>query len=154
MGIVGQCAAYVEFDVSAIPAGATVNAATVTLWAAYLDGTIQFSPVVSPWDEMTITWNNRPGNWTPTLSYPISRGEPGGPCYWGCALSFDVTGIVQHWVDEFNNGLLITADTGYTSFMMASSDNLTHPHPMLTVDYTEPLAVEGSTWGAIKSLCR
>jgi hypothetical protein len=154
MGFVTQSAAYIEFDISAIPAGSTINWATLTLYADYLDGTIYFAPVVAPWEESTITWNNRPSNLDPTLSYPISRGDPSGPCYWGCALAFDITDIVQVWVDQFNYGVRVIADTGYVSFMMASGDNMSHPRPMLTIDYTEPLGVEESTWGAIKMLYR
>ena len=156
MGIVSSRAAYIEFDLSTLPAGSTVLSAIITLWAEYRDGYIYFQPVASAWDEMSITWANQPGTLPPQLSYPISRGEPGGPCYWGCNWPFDITSIVQYWVGQpqSNFGLRVLAGTGNVGWLMASSDNDTHPRPRLVVYYTVSSAVEETTWGKAKSLYR
>lgn len=153
IGLVSYFAAFVEFDLSSIPAGTIINSATITLWAEYRDGQIYFKPVDSAWDEMSITWNDQPSTLSPEISYPISRGDPDGDCYWGCPWEFDITSIVQYWIDNSNYGLRIVADTPGIGWMMASSDNLTHPRPILTVEYS-PLGVEQASWGLIKGYYR
>jgi hypothetical protein len=154
IGLISNAAAFIEFDLSAIPAGSTIDLATIALWAEYQDGQIYFEPAAASWDEMTVTWNNQPAALMPSISWPISRGDPSGPCYWGCTLTFDITGIVQYWIDHSNFGLRITADTPGLGWMMASSDNLAKPRPALTVSYTEGVGTEPYTWGGIKSLFR
>ena len=152
IGLISNAAAFIEFDLSSIPAGSTIDSATVTLWARYMDGQIYFEPAASAWDEMSITWNNQPAALTPRISWPISRGAPSGPCYWGCNLTFDITGIVQFWVANSNFGLRVGADTPGYGWIMASSDNLTYPRPALAVSYTEGVGTESYTWGGIKML--
>jgi len=156
MGLLSSRAAFIEFDLSSLPAGSTVLSARITLWAEYRDGQIHFEPVASAWDEMSITWANQPTTLPPQVSYPISRGEPDGPCYWGCSWPFDISSIVQYWASDpqSNFGLRVAANTGSIGWLMASSDNVTHPRPKLTVLYTGPDAVEATTWGKTKSLYR
>ena len=153
IGLVSYYAAFIEFDLSSIPVGSTINSAIITLWARYFDGQIYFRPVISAWDEMSITWDNQPATLLPEISYPISRGLPDGPCYWGCAWDFDITSIVQYWVDNSNFGLKVVSDTPPTGALMASSDNLTYPRPKLTVEHSA-LATEQTSWGTIKELYR
>ena len=153
IGLISYFAAFIEFDLSSIPAGSTIDSAIITLWAEYLDGQIYFRPVISAWDEMSITWDDQPSTLSPEISYPISRGDPGGPCYMGCALDFDITSIVQYWIDNSNFGLRVTADTPGVGWLMASSDNLTYPTPKLTVEYGTG-GVEQASWGVIKNLYR
>ncbi len=153
IGIISYFAAFIEFDLSSIPAGSTINSAIITLWAEYRDGQIYFRPVTSAWDEMSITWNNQPSTLPPEVSHPISRGEPDEDCYFGCPWNFDITSIVQYWIDNSNFGLRVTADTPTIGWMMASSDNLTRPTPKLTVDYGT-VGVEETSWGKIKNIYR
>ncbi len=156
MGILSSRAAFIEFDLSSMPAGSTVLSAKITLWAEYRDGLIYFEPVASAWNEMSITWANQPSTLPPQVSHPISRGEPGDPCYWGCSWPFDITSIVQYWASDpqLNFGLRVAADTGSIGWLMASSDNIAYPRPRLTVLYTGPVAVEATTWGKTKALYR
>jgi hypothetical protein len=153
IGLISTSAAFIEFDLSTLPEGAVINSATITLWAKYIDGQIYFKPVISAWDEMSITWDNQPGTLLPEISYPISRGEPDGPCYMGCAWEFDITSIVQYWIDNSNFGIWVAADTPGFGWLMISSDNLTYPTPKLTVEYST-LAAEQTSWGTIKELYR
>jgi hypothetical protein len=153
IGLISNAAAFVEFDLSSLPAGVTLISATITLFARYEDGQIYFRPVISAWDEMSITWDNQPATLLPEISYPISRGAPDGPCYWGCAWDFDITSIVQYWLDNSNFGIRIMADTPGLGWWMASSDNLTYSAPKLTVEYST-LGVEETSWGAIKGYYR
>lgn len=153
IGLISTAAAFIEFDLSSLPEGATIISATITLFAEYRDGQIYFKPVISAWDEMSITWDNQPATLLPEISYPISRGEPDGPCYWGCAWDFDITSIVQYWFDNSNFGIRVIANTPGFGWWMASSDNLIYSKPKLTVEYSA-LGVEQVSWGAIKGYYR
>jgi hypothetical protein len=147
IGLVSYAAAFIEFDLSAIPAGATVNSAVITLWAEYREGQIYFRPVVAAWDEMTITWDNQPSVFIPEISHPITT------CSIGCSLDFDITGIVQYWIENPNYGLRVVADSPNLGWLMASADNLTKPKPILTVEYSL-VGVDETSWGTIKNLYR
>ncbi|MBI5407727.1 MAG: DNRLRE domain-containing protein [Nitrospirae bacterium] len=129
-----QHAAYVQFDLSSIPVGSTILSAKIALWAEYMDGTIYFRRVTSSWDEMTITWNNQPSTDIPEITAPIARTAE---CYWGCIWAFEITGLVQSWVDnpDQNHGLRVNADTPGIGWLMASSDNSTYPTPKLEIEY-------------------
>jgi hypothetical protein len=153
IGLISYYAAFIEFDLSSIPMGSTINSATITLWARYYDGQIFFRPVISAWEEMSITWDNQPSTGPPEVSYPISRGLPDGPCYWGCTWDFDITTIIQYCIDNSNFGVKIAANTPGIGWLMASSDNLTYPKPKLTVEYSM-VGVGQNSWGAIKCLYR
>jgi hypothetical protein len=147
IGLVSNAAAFIEFDLSEIPEGSTVNSATITLWAEYRESQVYFRPVAAEWDEMTITWDNQPSTSVPEISYPVST------CTSGCSVEFDITGIVRYWLENPNYGLKVVADSPNLGWMMASSDNLTKPKPTLTVEYSL-VAVDESSWGAIKNLYR
>ena len=153
IGLILYYTAFIEFDLSSIPIGSTINSATITLWARYYDGQIFFSPVISAWEEMSVTYDNQPSTTPPEVSYPISRGLPEGPCYWGCTWDFDITPVIQYCIDNSNLGLRVAANTPGIGWLMASSDNLTYPKPKLTVDFST-VAIGQTTWGAIKCLYR
>ena len=110
--------ALVQFDLSSVPSGSTVTAATLELQATGIDGllTIDAYQVQQSWSETTVTWNQRSSgtNWstaggafdaTPLDS--ISTNQTG-------IHSFDVTSLVQDWVDGAaqNYGLLIGSPDG------------------------------------------
>ncbi|MBN2390925.1 MAG: fibronectin type III domain-containing protein, partial [Anaerolineae bacterium] len=86
--------ALVRFDLSAIPNGATINAAT---FGAYLETaggvesvTVGLATVTSPWEEMTVTANSAPAVGAEAATQTI-----------GSALNtwytWDVTSLVQEW---------------------------------------------------------
>jgi hypothetical protein len=156
IGLISYSAAFIGFDLSSIPQGSTVISATITLWGAYQNGQIYFRPAAADWDELAITWDNQPGTVGIQASYPISRGDPSGPCYWGCTMDFDITSIVQYWIDNpsLDFGLWVGGDTPGLGWLMAAGDNLSHPRPKLVVMYRVPLGVEPATWGSIKELYR
>jgi hypothetical protein len=151
-------AGFVEFDLAAVPAGAVVTAAQLELWGEYRDGTVTLDAVSAGWDETTLTWATRPGTVSPSLalSYPVSRGAPSGPCYWGCTMSFDVTSIAHAWIEDgvANHGFRIVGDTPGIGWMMASSDNVSYPRPLLRVQYDVNTPVSGTSWGQLKTLYR
>jgi hypothetical protein len=158
IGLPGYGAGLAQFDVSAVPPGALVTSATIALWAKYMDGQLTLSPLAESWDEMSATWVFQPAVASPSMdvTYPISRGAPTGPCWMGCVQSFDVTNIVQYWVDNpsLNRGLKIVGDTPGYGWLMASSDNLGSPRPLLTVEYDITAPSLATSWGSIKSRYR
>ena len=55
---------------------------------------------------------------------------------------------------EVGFGLRILGNTGSVGWLMASSDNLSYPHPLLTVTYDDATASTPTSWGTIKSRYR
>ncbi|MCH7585702.1 MAG: DNRLRE domain-containing protein, partial [Acidobacteria bacterium] len=92
---------FVRFDISSIPAGATIDSATLTLCATAVPGTTRtydVHQVTSGWVETTLTWNLQP---TVVATATDSATTPGAP---GC-MTWTVTADVQAWADgTTNNG--------------------------------------------------
>lgn len=133
----------VEFDLSSVPAGATIINATLTLpWVsgsgsqnAPLD--MIFAPFSGPWAESTITWNNRPGRDSAnsvTGTFPLSGFNP---------TQNDLTPLVQKWIDGTvaNNGVEISipgweAETFRAKYFLQKE--ATGPASTMQVTYGEP----------------
>lgn len=96
----------VRFDVTGIPAGSTVTAATLSM---YHDGSTTDSLVVlakritATWSESLVRWNNMPNRITPQGIRAINRAA--GRYEW------EVVPIVQGWVDGTfgQHGLMLEA---------------------------------------------
>src|ERR1035437_3656961 len=72
--------AFITFDLSALPASAQVNKATLQLFLTGFthSGTISVYPVLGPWAELTLTHNNAPIlGATPVSSDRLSRARAG-----------------------------------------------------------------------------
>ncbi len=98
----GQAArGFVQFDVSSIPAGSTINSATLNLCAVLVPNATRaynVHRVTAGWAEGTITWNNQP---PVAATATDSATTPAAP---GC-MTWTVTTDVQAWVDgTANNG--------------------------------------------------
>jgi hypothetical protein len=98
----------IKFDVSAIPAGTSITQATLRLYLgsscdyANRSHTVQVYRTSGNWAEMSVTWNSKPGY---AEGYGSSSLRSLG---WGW-YSFDVTGLVQGWVNGSfaNQGLML-----------------------------------------------
>ena len=92
---------FAKFDISSIPAGSTINSATLTLCATQVANatrTYNVHRVTGTWAEGTITWNNQP-----TVAGVIT-GSAATPPTPAC-MTWTVTTDVQAWVDgTANNG--------------------------------------------------
>ncbi|MCH8920266.1 MAG: DNRLRE domain-containing protein [Chloroflexi bacterium] len=129
----------VQFDVSSIPAGSTVTAATLTLCAAVVPGstrTHDVHRVTAVWDE-TVTWNNQPT----VVPQKVSASTPATPA----CMTWTVTADVQLWVDgTANNGWRIEdANEGSNILHLAQyrtreESVVTAERPDLDVTYTAP----------------
>jgi hypothetical protein len=126
----------IEFDLSAIPPGVTINSATLEVMentnCSFNENAIEANLNLAAWDEATVTWNNAPG-YGPSLG--TNSGETGG-CDW---LVFDVTGPVQDWVDgtSTNYGFRLTGPGAgdVIKFVNASEWGTAADRPILRINY-------------------
>ncbi len=124
----GNARSYVLFDVSSIPASATIEEARVELYYCLCDGIddIAVYPAAAAWTASTVTWNDQPGpenlgtpldtvNLSPDFLTSFECGDvdgyvaqPGGSA---SKTGWDVTDLVQDWVDgtSANNGVVFMA---------------------------------------------
>ena len=150
---VGCCGAgywrnsLIKFDLSSY-SGATVNSAVLRLWVYDSFGdfptdNIFISRNDADWDELTVTWNNKPG----FIEY-YSITAPSVLDWW----EIDVTLWIQNIVNgtDTNYGFQIyQADTDYAGFSMRTKEGTIDPE--LVLDYT-PVALQATTFGMIKTL--
>ncbi len=134
-GIFGdkQSKSLVRFELSAIPVGAKVVSATMTLTGLFEKGeaTVNVHRVLGPWSEPTATWNNFLAGFdgSSAASFQSSLGP----------ISFSVKKVVQHWVsgESKNDGFAIEQGSGLTYF--ASSEwAKVQSRPKLVVCYDLP----------------
>jgi hypothetical protein len=141
LGSYYRCLAYMEADVSSIPAGSTINSASkLEIYIAHRytdDQLMTWLRANGSWEEGTITYNNQPGGTTPSFTYT-------GPDADG---AFTITGSdLATWLqDALDNrsGLaswvtypvaLPTAESGFRF----NSDDAALYKPKFTVVYAPP----------------
>ncbi|MCD4846870.1 MAG: DNRLRE domain-containing protein [Candidatus Aegiribacteria sp.] len=137
----------IKFDLSAY-SGLTINNATIRLmvFSSYGDfptDNIFIARNIADWDELIVTWNNKPG-----FAEYTAITAPSILDWW----EIDVTGWVQNIVDgtDPNYGFQIYQDdTDYAGFAMRTKEGTIPPE--LVLDY-EPVSLEHTTFGRIKSL--
>ncbi|MBD3277171.1 MAG: DNRLRE domain-containing protein [Candidatus Aegiribacteria sp.] len=146
---------YVEFEElnEAQYQGANVLSAYLSLYVITSNGTGQYliGTPDGPWDESTITWNNKPdpsGTVTILADYPEFSG-------W---VNYDVTELVQAWLNGTvpHHGFLLHDFSTSTNryFHFYSSDYQTSPdfRPELILSYDPQGSLDTSTWGRIKNV--
>ena len=116
-----------KFDLSSLPAGTVVISAALEMYydvnlsrpdAGYGPTDVWPDAVLSPWNEMTVTWNTRPV--TQALGDPALAVGTG----WN---RWDVSTIVRNWISGtiLNNGLQLRKDSAATG----SYDFVAQPSP-------------------------
>ena len=125
--------ALFRFDLSRVPAYATVDSATMHLIArAESNGgpgtTLGVFPITSPWAEDTVTWATAPSH----AASPIASDQ-GGPG----VHAFDVTPTVAAWLSggAENDGVLLAQSPPYNTNFHTSEDPIATFHPQLGVCY-------------------
>jgi hypothetical protein len=107
-----------QFDTSGIPAGAIVTGATMYLTPLNLfEGNTGFEAfrLTTPWDEATVTWDTTDGNARWTLAGGDFAAAVEGTASGGHTglHEFDLTSVVQDWVDGVaNHGLAVMNPQG------------------------------------------
>lgn len=150
----------VRFDLSAIPAGSQVTAATLELYlstAPAATRTYHVHRVTRAWVEAEVTWNEAAngvpwttagGDYQATPSASVTTGTVSG--VW---LVWDVTADVQAWYSGAapNHGLLVkdsveNSTTAYTGTFATREHGTATLRPRLVVTYTPPdLQITGMT---------
>jgi hypothetical protein len=128
----GDGRGLLEFDLSAIPASATIATATLTLWQVSNTQTtsIGIHPNLGPWVESTLTFDTRPNRGTLLDSH-----VPGSP---GAFETWDLTNSVRDMVAGVvvNYGWqLIDSDFAPTVQYASSSASDPNQRPKLCVVY-------------------
>ena len=133
----------VDFDISAIPRGATVIDASLQLWCSHASRpasaiTIRACRITLSWDEMTATWSSMAAGYDYYDCHvrEVRSHEDG----W---INFDVRDLVQAWVDRTKPpyGIMLTGPDeppeNYRAF--SSKEFVTGWEPRLIVDWIEPM---------------
>ena len=136
---------YVQFDLSLLPPGVTVNKATLRLFVEVFSvaGSMDAYQVNSAWSESTLTYYN-----APSLGPSASRGHPVTitASQMRTFVLLDVTPLVQSWVSGSvpNNGLALSLTTPAGSFHFDSKENATASHePQLEIVLNGPVGPQG-----------
>jgi hypothetical protein len=135
-----------EWDLSSIPVGYTVNSADANFyrydgWSGTLDCDIF---------RITETWTE---NVVDSIAHDSTS-------YGSIAINgngwytFDITALVQHWVNEtYDNFGVVWYGTGTGSyFQRIYSKEAGSNHPYLEIDYNEPVGVKSASVGEIKAV--
>src|ERR1700730_12454939 len=127
-------AGFVRFDLSPLPAGATITQAFLRVFVNQVvnisapAGTINIFEVNGAWTEGTLTANNAPPTFpTPMFTFSVAPSNAKG------FLLIDVTQAVQDWQTgaRTNNGLtLVPSNTSTITIGLNSKENKETSHPM------------------------
>jgi hypothetical protein len=136
--------AFAQFDLSALPAGATVSRATLRIWVSRVEdgGDLDLFAVTEPWIESSLTADNEPARepdaYT-TIAIPLSGA--------GRFVAVDVTDLVNAWLagDLENNGIALVPSPATTlRAELNSKENTSASHaPELEVILDGPAGPQG-----------
>jgi hypothetical protein len=128
----------VQFDISSIPSGSTINSATLELYVTAVTGsqTLNVHRITGTWTETGVTWNTIP-TFTSSADASITGGSGAGWRIW------NVMPVVQGWANGTNTnyGFLVKCnlETGLTAitYTFATKEYATTSlHPILRINYT------------------
>jgi hypothetical protein len=148
----------IEFDVSSIPAGSTIDSATLSIYNPLLVGsfTMAIYRLLVSWTEAGATWNSRNGtnNWSTAGAQGSGTDHAESATQSGVAASassswtnFTVTDDVQAFVDGTTNyGWVIDPDSApssdYALYWSSDYEDNTALRPKLVVEYSRVLALD------------
>ena len=121
-----NASSYVQFNLSTVPAGATVSKATLRLYVdlAAVGGQFDVYQLNTSWGEKTLTYNNAPAlGASATGNHPITITTASLNQF----VVIDITPLVQSWINGSvaNNGvaLAVVGSTGVFAFDTKEIDN-------------------------------
>ena len=116
---------FIQFNLSTVPAGATVTKATLRLYvdAVTKSGSFDVYQVNSSWNESTLTYNTAP---TPGASATGGHPTSVTSASYNQFLLIDITSLVQGWVSGSitNNGVALALTSSQGSFSFDSKESL------------------------------
>jgi len=134
---------YLRFDLSAIPSDATILSASLKLYLTQVTATAgyQLSRATSPWQEYSLTWNNRP-----TTSSAFDSPSHSGTVGWK---TWNAIQPVSDWVTgaATNYGLVISTGLQDAPARFASRDGALSEAPRLCVSWTSGVQTDLSVTG-------
>ncbi len=139
-----NAAAYMKFNLSTVPAGATVAKATLRLYvdAVSTSGSFDVFQLNGGWTESGLTYNNAPALGTSaTGNHPVTITATSLNQF----VVIDITPLVQSWLNGSvaNNGVALSPTTnGFFSFDAKEASNSSH-QPELEVALTGPAGSQG-----------
>lgn len=121
----------ITIPLDAIPSGARVSAASLTLTCMGMSGTIIVSYVDEKWGELNVRWNNRPNAGT-TIAQVACGGGAGRN-----DLSIDLTSAVKAWLagEHENFGIYLRTDSSDGAEIDSSEAAMMNRRPQLSVTY-------------------
>jgi hypothetical protein len=142
----------IDFDFSSIPAGVTINSASLSLYSydspangthLTLSGSNEsvLSRVTAFWDEYSVTWSSQPSTTTQNQVFlPASTDSIQD------YLNINVTNLVQDMINDPNNShgflLKLATEEYYRRMIFASSDNPDPKlHPKLEICYSKSSSI-------------
>jgi hypothetical protein len=124
--------ALYHFDLSSVPAGATILSATVHFWVERESKDDVFvHRVTDSWTEYGATWNNTAGDFDPD---PEARFEPSQEHEY---VSVDITSVAQEWVNGSvpNHGLMLIGEGDKESRFGSRERKKSNERPFLEVTF-------------------
>jgi hypothetical protein len=136
-----------RFDISAIPATATIVSVTLHLWTdtgtTSSGGTVSIGDVLENWSERQATWNER----MPGVSWTTAGALPPGSSSATAIAMFDPTAIdteyvirlpaasIARWLTGRNSGVALTMTSSDGADFVSSQGPTTAHRPWLVVQY-------------------
>ncbi len=133
-GTYGEIVTIVQWDISSIPASATVTGASVSFnYTNNSSGVYNFYSQDSAWSEATVDWNDLDQGPTVLATVPPFTSGVGIS-----VLNASGVALVQGWVDGSipNNGLILRTGGTNNGIVMDSNESQ-GPPPTLEVTYTD-----------------
>lgn len=141
----GRHDSLVKFNVSAIPAGSTVETAELRLTAtgAANSDYFEIGKALNSWTETGVTWNNSPGQAT---AFILAINNNATPSFHSDSFS-GLKSAVQGWVSTpgQNYGLYLRINSGSSATFYSKDDGTASRHPTLVITYREPQDNQGDT---------
>jgi hypothetical protein len=139
----GTSTTLIQFDLSSLPSVTTASqiaSASLRLYVNRVNvaGTINVSPVTSPWIESSATFNTMP-----TIGAPAVTGVSVATAQQFVVI--DVTSLVQSWIAGSSNyGIALTTSSGDLVFDSKENDETSHAaHLDITVTSQGPQGAQG-----------
>ena len=142
------CRTYLKFDLSSIPVGKTIVSARLRLnsgFVSYPYPQIGARYLVNDnWDEMTLTWNNAPTEFSPVAADTVTISI--GDNFW--TLTDDVE--AAYWDDGIYSVVFVSADEALAVGACFSSEEVIDPEqrPYLEIEFGGIIKYGGGTGSA------